>query len=228
MNKSQLKREGEKWVTEGIITKEQLDEILLRYVDKKQSNILILFAALLISIGILTFAFSDWSGISAVFRVMMMVVCMVILYVVGNHFFQKNRENLYGISFIILGYIFFGATLLLIINVYSIVLFNIWPLILWSIVGLFLYVLYENRYLFIIGILITTFSQIYSGLAFSSFNFIIFFLYIFGYFHYVYHRPNKFISYLFAIGLSIQSVMLSVIEFEQYYWFIIFALSIYL
>ena len=234
MNLQQIKKEGEKWVQDGIITKEQFEKIVSRYEKKDQSYLLVLFAVLFMSIGILIFAFSDWTNASSMLRVLLMVAFMTLLYFFGHRHYDseqatsKQKNNIYGISFLLLGYIFFGATLFLIVNEYQITLFNVWPFIMWSLVGLLLYALYQHPYILTVGLLITIFSQMYSGLTFSSFDFIVFALFLFGYFHYVFHHERTIFSYLFAIGLALQLVMLVLLEMEQYYWLIVFSLAIYL
>lgn len=235
MNRAKLKREGEKWVRDGIITEDQLNRIVSSYVKKDQSYILILFAALLMSLGILIFVFSDWAQVPHLSRIFMMLLSMMILYILGHHFFNRSKKQeeynkqppILGISFILLGYVFFGATLLLIINMYNVSLHSVWPFIIWSIVGLLLYIIYEHPFLFVVGLLINIFSQIYSGMAFSAFSFMIFLIFIVGYFHYAFHRENRLFSYIFAIGLSIQLLLFSTVHIDQYYWLIFFLLLMY-
>lgn len=232
MNKRELQKEGEKWVEEGIINENQLEQILARYETKDGSNLLVLFSILLISIGIIIFAFSEWTQVSALFRVIIMVVFMTVLYLLGHRIYEKDNQektiNFYGLSFLLLGYVFFGATLLLIINVYEVTLFNIWPLIIWSFIGILLYAIYEHRYILALGMIIAIISQLYSAMAFSSFDYIMFLIFMLGYFHFVFHHSNRLFGYIFAIGLTIQLVILTMMEIDQYYWFIIFAMGIYL
>lgn len=232
MNKRKFQKEGEKWVEEGIINENQLEQILARYETKDGSNLLVLFSILLISIGIIIFAFSEWTQVSALFRVIIMVVFMTVLYLLGHRIYEKDNQektiNFYGLSFLLLGYVFFGATLLLIINVYEVTLFNIWPLIIWSFIGILLYAIYEHRYILALGMIIAIISQLYSAMAFSSFDYIMFLIFMLGYFHFVFHHSNRLFGYIFAIGLAIQLVILTMMEIDQYYWFIIFAMGIYL
>ena len=247
MNKGKLRKEGEKWVKDGIITDKQLEAILNNYVKKDQSYLLVLLAVLLIGIGILIFIFSDWAQVPHVSRLSVMVIFMLFLYIAGHYFYYRSlgknaelnnsqsfdfdpnrRFHIYGISFIVLGYIFFGATLFLILNMYQVNFFNVWPFIIWSVIGLLLYSVYEISLLFVIALLITIFSQVYSAFAFSSFNLIVFLIFIFGYFHYVFHRAKPVINYIFAIGLSIQILVATLVELEQYYWFIFFTLLMYM
>jgi len=227
MNRSKLKLEGKKWVDEEIITAEQLDKILARYPNRNVNIIIVIFAILLTSLAIITFIFSDWAQVPHFSRTAIMIVLMILLYVIGNYLFNK-QSNLYGISFIILGYIVFGAAMLLTINIYSIQIYSAWPFIIWILTGLLLYVVYDHKMLFVVGIVITTIGQIYSGGAFASFNWFIFLILIFGYAHFVYHQPNRLYGYLFGASFTIQVLVLTISESQQYYWLIVYFLILYL
>ncbi|MEI3606232.1 DUF2157 domain-containing protein [Pseudogracilibacillus sp. SE30717A] len=236
MNKEKLRKEGKNWVKDGIITDQQLEAILNKYVKKDQSYLLILFSVLLIGIGVLIFIFSDWAQVPHFSRLSIMIFCMLTFYIVGHYFAKRSttqeedsqrRSHIYGMSFIILGYIFFGATLFLILNVYQVHYLNVWPFIIWSIVGLLLYSIYENPTLFVLALLITIFTQIYSAFAFSTYSSIAFLIFSLGYFYFVFHRSNPVFNYIFAIGLSIQLVIHTVIEAPEYYWMIFFFLLMY-
>src|SRR5690625_2792817 len=93
MNRSRLKKEGKKWVQDGIITEDQFEEILQKYIQKDQSYLLILFAVLLMSIGILIFVFSDWAQVPAISRIIMMSICMLALYAAGHYFYTKSTAK---------------------------------------------------------------------------------------------------------------------------------------
>lgn len=227
MNKTKLKHEGKKWVTDGIITNEQLDKILTRYPNRDVNLIIVLFAILLTGLAMITFIFSDWAQVPHFSRTAVMLIIMIFLYVLGDRFY-RNQATLYGISFIVLGYIMFGAGMFLTINVYAINLYSAWPFIIWSIIGLFLYVIYDHKILFVIGVIITTAGQLYSGGVFSSFNWFILLVLILGYAHFVYHRSNRIYGYAFGISFSVQMLVLTINESQQYYWLIVYFLILYL
>lgn len=227
MNKSKLKREGQKWVNENIITEEQLDNILAIYTKKDPNAILILFAILLTGLGFLTFIFSDWAQVPHYSRIVIILLAMVVLYVVGEILYRKQAV-LYGVSFILLGYIVFGAGLFLTIDIYNIMLFNAWPLVICSVIGLLLYALYGHQLLFTIGIAVTTIGQIYSGMSFHTFDYFIFFILLLGFAHFTYHRANLLYGYLFGLSFSIQMLVMVIVESHQYYWLIISYLILYL
>lgn len=241
MNRDKLKKEGQDWVQEDIITEKQLDAILEKYTKNDQSYLLVLFAVLLMSIGILIFIFSDWAQMPNVFRIVVMLLSMLVLYFSGHHFYiqslvdstsSKNGHvnqpaRIYGIGFIVLGYIFFGATLFLILNMYHVTILNVWPFVIWSLVGLLLYMTYEHPLLFVLGIVINVYAQLYSVLEFSSFNIILFILLLLGYLYHAYRKDHVLLSYFFTIGLSIHILTAAMTEFDQYYWYMFFVLLVY-
>lgn len=236
MNRKKLQREGEKWVEQGLITEEQLTSILARYEKKDHSYLLIILAAFLVSISIVVFILSDWAQIPDAIKIFVMLLVMIILYAAGYASFKKDedvtegeydRAQIVGMSLIVLGYITFGATLWLTLSMYNVQLSSAWPFTIWSIIGILLYVITPNRYIFLLALLITIYGQVYSGASFNQFDYILFIVFFVAYFHYVYHKGYYLTHYVFAGGLAIQLLILVVNEFEQFYWFMLFALAIY-
>ncbi|MFD1039002.1 DUF2157 domain-containing protein [Virgibacillus byunsanensis] len=227
MNKTKLKQEGEKWVNDGIITDDQLDKILQQYVRKDPNIIIILFAVLLTGLGFLTFIMSDWAQVAHFSRIIVFSVVTVGLYVVGDMLYRK-RSSLLGVSFIVLGYVVFGAGMLLTIDIFNITLYQAWPFLAWSIIGLLLYYIYDHKLLFAAGMIVTIAGQIYSGSQFSSFDWLLLVVLILGYGHFTYHRAYPLFGYLFGISFSIQMVVLTIAESHQYYWLLVYFLAFYI
>ncbi|SHG22265.1 DUF2157 domain-containing protein [Ornithinibacillus halophilus] len=227
MNKNKLSEEGKKWVAKDIITDDQLEQILGLYKKKDANYIIILFAVLLTGIGILTFIMSDWARVPHFSRVLVIIGAFIGLYMVGD-FLHRKRSELMGISFIILGYIVFGAGMLLTISIYSVEIYSAWPFIIWSLVGLALYFVYEHKLIFVLGMIVTTVGQFYNGLEFGSFNWIIWIVLLVGYLHFVYHHANYLFGYLFGISISLQMIVLVMANQQEYYWLVLYFLIFYL
>lgn len=227
VNQTKVKQAGKKWVSDGIITEEQLEKILATYTKRDSSVIIILFAVLLTGLGFLTFIFSEWAQVPHFSRTIIIIAFMVGLYILGDILFRKHSTML-GISFIVLGYIIFGAGLLLTIDIYGINLYSAWPFIIWSVIGLLLYFIYEHKLLFVIGIIVTTIGQMYSGLEFHSFNVIILLIFILGFTHFVYHHSSSLFGYIFGLSFALQMLILTMAESQQYYWLIIYFLVLYI
>src|SRR5699024_3128985 len=64
--------------------------------------------------------------------------------------------------------------------------------------------------------------------SFSSFSYLLLLLFILGYVPIVYQKGTKWLSYYISIGLSIQFILLTIHEIENYYWMFVFILLMYL
>ncbi|HLR42564.1 MAG TPA: DUF2157 domain-containing protein [Pseudogracilibacillus sp.] len=234
MRRHTVERESEKWVEKSIITEAQREEIVALYPEDARQNIFALFAVIFISIGILIFALSDVSFMSTMIKVVLLLAVSTVFYLVGSNFYAREQKqamkwkSYYGISFILIAYFFFGATLLVVIQDYHIQLFSAWPFMIWSFIGIILCYLFENKYMYAFSIIITLLSQVFSALSFSSFSYLLLLLFILGYVPIVSRKETKSFSYYFSIGLSLQFILLSIHEIENYYWMFVFILLMYL
>jgi len=227
LNRSTLKKAGKKWVEKDIISPEQLEQILNLYPKREPRLLLTIFSILLISIGFLTFIFSDWAQVPQFSRVLLMVLFMVTLYVAGHILYEKEQKIL-GITLLLLGFVAFGANLLLAINIYSIILFNAWPFVLWSIVSLFLFMIYEHRWIFFTGIAVTTIGQINSFILYDSFNYFLIAILLLGFTHFAYHRKEQLYCYLVTISFVLQAVFFINVYEQSYYWLLFYYMLLYI
>lgn len=233
MNKAKIAREGEKWVEDGHITEEQLEAILSTYQQKDHRYLLVLFATLLVSIGVLIYGVSDWAQVSNSFRIGIMVVSMIVLYSFGAFYYRRHEQQtdmypqIVSMSFLLLGYVFFGATILLLIHLYGVVLLSAWPYAIWGIAGLLLYFLYPHQLTFLSGLVIITYGQIYSSLAFDHFNVSIFVIFLFGFIIAAYRHNSYLFSSSIAIAFVIHSLVTTSVLTNEYYWFILFMFILY-
>ena len=227
MNRNKLKREGKKWVEEGIISNDQLERIVARYRNKDVNIIVILFAVLLTGLGLITFILSDWARQPHFSRILIFIVAMLVLYILGDVLYRK-QSSLIGASFLVLGFIVFGTGTFLTIDIYQIELYSAWPFVIFTLIGLALYFIYQHRLLFVVSIIVVTIGQIYSGIAFSEWNWLLMILFVFGCSHFVYHHKNHLYSYLFSISFSIQALTWVIAESQQYYWLILCFFFLYI
>src|SRR5699024_6432799 len=105
------------------------------------------------------------------------------------------------------------------IQIYQINIVNIWPLIIWNIIGLLFFMLYKHPLLFVVGILINLYAQIYSEMTFYTFSFTTLGILIIGYFYYTYKYDHPLYNYFFSIILIVQGFIYTIFHFEQYYWY---------
>lgn len=201
MNKKELLEEGEKWVEDGIITEAQLQQIASRYKQSQSNFIFIFFAVLFISIGVLIYVFTNVSDANFTFRLIIITLFMAALYGFGAYFIQK-KENLFGYSFLILGYIFFGATLFLFERHYIFHPSADWLFVIWSLAGLLLLFFYRHEAILIVGLAVSIYGQM-THLFDLDVSLILLIIYAAGYFHFVYHEQFKISNWIYPIGLAI-------------------------
>lgn len=232
MKRNRIKKEAENWLEAGVISDKQLEEIISMYEKKDHSYIIVLLATILVSLSVIIFVLSDWAQIPDVAKIIIMTMIMVFVYVLGFYLYQKDKKQqdrnaLIGISFITVGYVLFGAIMLLTIAMYNVNLLSAWPFLWWSLLGLLLYIAVPHSFLFNIALLVTIAGQLYSSIQIGSFYYILFLLYLIGYFHYVFHRGTRLMHYIFSLGLAGQLLLLSIIVFEQFYFFLLLLLSMF-
>src|SRR5690625_937164 len=232
MKRNRIKKEAENWLEAGVISDKQLEEIISMYEKKDHSYIIVLLATILVSLSVIIFVLSDWAQIPDVAKIIIMTMIMVFVYVLGFYLYQKDKKQqdrnaLIGISFITVGYVLFGAIMLLTIAMYNVNLLSAWPFLWWSLLGLLLYIAVPHSFLFNIALLVTIAGQLYSSIQIGSFYYILFLIYLIGYFHYVFHRGTRLMHYIFSLGLAGQLLLLSIIVFEQFYFFLLLLLSMF-
>src|SRR5699024_468916 len=205
-----------KWVDQGIISEEQLNMILNNY-PKKDANILVvLFAVLLTGLALITFIFSDWAQVAHLSRVIVILSFTLFLYILGDQLYRR-QQTLYGVSFILLGYIGFSASLFLVINNYNLILHSSWPFIVLTIVGLLLYTIYSHVYLYYISLIALTIGQLY-----GEFSYVLFILLLIGFSYVAFRYTSKLTPHFFGVSLVINLIALSTSFNAYYYWFIIY------
>ncbi len=232
MKRNRIKKEAENWLEAGVISDKQLEEIMSMYEKKDRSYIIVLLATILVSLSVIIFVLSDWAQIPDVAKIIIMTMIMVFVYVLGFYLYQKDKKQqdrnaLIGISFITVGYVLFGAIMLLTIAMYNVNLLSAWPFLWWSLLGLLLYIAVSHSFLINIALLVTIAGQLYSSIQIGSFYYILFLIYLIGYFHYVFHRGTRLMHYIFSLGLAGQLLLLSIIVFEQFYFFLLLLLSMF-
>lgn len=227
MNLSKLEKEGKKWVEKDFISEDQL-EIILKSYSKQDANVLVvLFAILLTGLAFLTFIFSDWAQVAHISRVLVMLGFTVGLYILGDQLYSR-KQTLYGISFIMLGYIGFSASLFLVINNYGVVLYNSWPFVVLALVGLGLYIIYSHPLLYFVSLTALTIGQFYSEFSYTAYSYTLLTLLVVGFGYFTFRHAHKYFAYFFGISLVINLLILATSFQENYYWFIVYMFVFYL
>src|SRR5690625_7219609 len=93
--------------------------MILNSYPKKDANILVvLFAVLLTGLALITLIFSDWAQVAHLSRVIVILSFTLFLYILGDQLYRR-QQTLYGVSFILLGFIGFCSCLFLLIYCYE-------------------------------------------------------------------------------------------------------------
>lgn len=227
MNLSKLEKEGKKWVEKDIISEDQLDMILKSYPKKDANVLVILFAILLTGLAFLTFIFSDWAQVAHISRVIVLLLFTFGLYVLGDQLFSR-KQVLYGVSFIMLGYVGFIASLFLVINNYEVMLFSGWPFIIITIVGLGLYVIYSHSLFYFVSLTALTIGQFYSEFTYNNYSYTLLIILIIGFGYFTFRHAHKYFAGFFGVNLVINLLILATSFTDYYYWFIVYMFVFYL
>ncbi|RCW69705.1 DUF2157 domain-containing protein [Saliterribacillus persicus] len=227
MNRNQLQNEVNDWVEEEIISAQQAEKILAKYPAQNRSYLLIMFASLFIGLGFLTFIASNLQSLPDMVNMAIILVFMVGYYLAGEWVYRKRSEML-GIGLLIIGLLIFGAGIFLTGQMYHYSYYQAFPFIIWSIAAFLLFMIYKRVPLYVVAITILTIGQFYQFMTYHTFNLWLFALLLIGFSHYTYHYANKLYSYLFALSLIVQSLMLVFVNSYDYYWLIVLFLIVYI
>jgi uncharacterized membrane protein len=157
-----LHREGPKWVDKGLITAQQLDAVKLEYRHGfSAKNVLIPIAFLCIGIGIISIIAAQWSDIPKLMRVLILAVSTALAY--GTGIWAHRREaHVLCASFIILGVLLFGGSIILIGQTYQLVAYSALTFHLWATVALLCAALIRNTWCGIAGLILLLVGQTYA------------------------------------------------------------------
>ncbi len=227
MQRDQIEKESRRWVEAAIISEEQRDKILAHYEKKPVHSLLFIFAAIFIGLGFLTFIASNWSAIPDLVRMAILIITMVLSYLAGGHIYLHRSKRL-GISLMVIGVFIFGAGIFLTGQMYNFMSFSAFPFFIWGVAAFLLYVLIQDRILFVTAAAIMTVGQLYSGLVFQQFDLWIGILFLLGLGYFVYVKKEEWLSVVFAVSFIFQAIVLVFGEGFPYYWLIVYFLLLYL
>ena len=125
-----LSAEISQWETDGLIATEQAAAIRERYevpgsarggaIGNRVVSVLAIMGAALIGLGIIVFIAANWSGISTLARLALMVVGTPAIYIAGWLLAYRFGYARIGMAVILLGAIAFGASIHLIAQTYHV------------------------------------------------------------------------------------------------------------
>jgi uncharacterized membrane protein len=227
MSRKWVEKEGPRWVEKEIISREQLDQILGLYEDKKHAiGMLPLLGSVLLGLGILSFVAANWQDIPQLLRLSMIAFIMIAFYTGGEWFLRKGQDKL-GIALTALGLISFGSGIVLVGQMFHLVAYDITSFIVWGAAGTLLTFLYRSRFLYLITLLIFTGAQLYSSLEFHQFSYIAFVVMAAGLGFLAWKRQNTLLTWCFSLSFVLQSLMLVMSKNWDFLWFFIPVMALY-
>ncbi|TDF97704.1 DUF2157 domain-containing protein [Paenibacillus piri] len=227
MSKKWVEHEGLRWVERGIVTREQYEQIVGLYEDKKHAiGILPLLGAILVGLGILSFVAANWQDIPQLARLILIATVMAAFYTGGEMLLRKGHDKL-GIAMVALGLTAFGSGIILTGQMFHLVAYDITSFIVWGIAGTVLTYIYRSRFLYLLSLLIFTSAQIYSSLEMHHFSGIAFAIMIVGLGYYGWKRQNALLTWCFSLSFVIQSLILVASKDWKALWFFVPVMALY-
>ncbi|MFK7696276.1 DUF2157 domain-containing protein [Paenibacillus sp. HJGM_3] len=227
MSKKWLEHEGARWVERQIVTKEQYNQILSLYDDKKHAvGILPILGSVLVGLGILSFIAANWQDISQMLRLVIILAVMSGFYAAGDRLLKRGHEKL-GIALIGIGLIAFGGGIVLVGQMFHMVAYDVKSFLVWGTAGILTTYLYRSRYLFLISLLILNIAQLYSASSFHDFNWIALMLTVVGLGWYAYRWANSLLTWLLGLSILLHAIVLLAVEDGKLLWFYLIAMAMY-
>jgi uncharacterized membrane protein len=227
MSRKWVEQEGIRWVDQNIVTREQYEQILNLYEEKKHAvGLLPILGSILVGLGILSFIAANWQDIPQWFRIVMIMLLMVGFYGGGEMFLKKGHDRL-GLAMTVLGLVSFGGGIVLIAQMFHLTSYNIMSFIIWGSVGILLTYLYRSRFLYLISLLILTTAQWYSTTEYHQFSYVCFMVMVAGLGYYGWRRQNVLLTWCFSLSFVLQALLLIVEKDLPFLWFFIPLLALY-
>ncbi|MFD0678716.1 MULTISPECIES: DUF2157 domain-containing protein [unclassified Paenibacillus] len=227
MSRKWVEKEGLRWVENDIVTREQYNQIVSLYDDKKHAvGVLPLLGSILVGLGILSFVAANWQDIPQLARLFMIAIFMIAFYAGGETFLKKGNEKL-GIALIALGLITFGSGIILTGQMFHLMAYDSTSFIVWGIAGILLTYLYRSRFLYLISLLILTLTQWYSTVEMDHFSFIAFAIMVIGLGYYSWRKQNALLAWCFSLSYVVQSLMLVAVMDWKFFWFFVPIMALY-
>lgn len=228
MSKKWLIREGERWVEEEIVSREQLGRIVALYDSKDRSiGMLPLLGGFLLGLGILSFVAANWQDLPNGFRLILLLVVMLGFYTAGGRLIGRGHDHA-GIALVSVGLFAFGGGMILIGQMFHLVAYSAATIVIWSAAGVALAYLFNSRYLFIVAAALTIAAQIYSLSAFGgSFSYTALAVLLLGLAWFVRKQADAWITALWSLALVVHALMLVLSNEWPFGWFFVPLLLLY-
>ena len=208
MSQKWLRREGQEWVDKKIITHEQYEKILQLYPEQyRMTSFLPIFASILVGLSLLTFVASNWDGMSQFTRFVILLITMLGFYSAGFTLYRKGHPWV-GQGLLGLGIVTFGASMILIGQMFHLIAYDARVFAIWALAGLGMLYLYRRYLFFFITAAILFAGQVYAMISFGEASVLIMAITLLGLGIFAWSTPHTLIGWILSMLLGIQTVFL--------------------
>ena len=227
MSRKFLDTESPGWVTDGLISEAQRQQLLARYPHEAPAlGLLPVLGSVLVGLSGLSVVAANWQGLPAALRLALLLGSLLGSYGAGSHFLRRGNPDL-GHGLIGLGLLLFGASIILTSQLYQLVGYDASGLLAWVVAGVALCYLYGSRLLVLLTVLIGAAVQTYCAEALGIFSYATAALVALGVGYYWWRRPETVTSTVLAAGLLWQAGLLIIVLHAKITWFFVPAMAIY-
>jgi len=222
-----LIREGERWIKDGIVTREQLDRIIALYEPKERSvGILPVLGGLFLGLSLLSLVAANWQAIPSFVRIALILLLMVGCYLLGWRLIARGNGNL-GAAVTGIGLFAFGGGIVLIEQMFHMMHFSAFPLVVWAAAGVALTYICSSRYLFILSVILLTVAQGYSVTAFNGISLPALAVLVAGLAPFVLRYRHPAVTSIWSLTAVVHSLMLVVSKSWDFGWFFVPLMLLY-
>ncbi|MBP1156508.1 MULTISPECIES: DUF2157 domain-containing protein [unclassified Paenibacillus] len=227
MSRKWVEKEAPLWIERGIVTREQVNQILNLYEDKKHAvGLLPILGSILLGLGILSFIAANWQDIPQLLRLGLVIAAMAGFYGAGETMVRRGSDKL-GIALVALGVISFGGGIILIGQMFHLMAYHAGTFILWSAAGTAATYLYRSRYLYLLSLLLVNVAQWYSANEFDTFSYTAFGLLVLALGAYVWKRRSNLLIWLFSFSVTLHLLMWTTSNEIPFLWMFVPAMALY-
>ena len=227
MSRKFLDTESPGWVSDGLISEAQRQQLLARYPHEAPAlGLLPVLGSVLVGLSGLSVVAANWQGLPAALRLALLLGSLLGSYGAGSYFLRRGNPDL-GHGLIGLGLLLFGASIILTSQLYQLVGYDASGLLAWVVAGVALCYLYGSRLLVLLTVLIGAAVQTYCAEALGIFSYATAALVALGLGYHWWRRPDTVTSTVLAAGLLWQVGLLIIVLHAKITWFFVPAMLIY-
>ena len=227
MSRKFIDTESPGWVTDGLISEAQRQQLLTRYPPEAQAlRLLPILGSVLVGLSGLSVVAANWQGLPTALRLALLLGSLLGSYGAGAYFLRRGNLDL-GHSLIGLGLILFGTSIILTSQLYQLVGYDASGLLAWVVAGVALSYVYGSRLLVLLTVLIGAAVQTYCVESLGIFSYATAWLVAAGLGYYWWRRPDAVTGTVLAVGLLWQAGLLIIVLHSKITWFFVPAMAIY-